>query len=98
MTAIATNANSSSSPPRKLHPYELALKELTFLTDETAKCQICLETISDAHVIPGCLHRFCGVCIKESLQKNEIKYTEGAEAVPDVKFNTFVSGGNDIYI
>uniref|UniRef100_A0A7S3Q360 RING-type E3 ubiquitin transferase n=1 Tax=Chaetoceros debilis TaxID=122233 RepID=A0A7S3Q360_9STRA len=100
MAVIATIATSSSPPsPRKLHPYELALKELTFLTDETAKCQICLETISDAHIIPGCLHRFCGGCIKESLQKNGNECTECGGKVhvltknylrKDVKFDTFI--------
>ncbi len=30
------------------------------------------------------------------MQENEIKYTGGGEAVPDVKFDTFVSGDNDI--
>ena len=89
---------SCRSPPRKFHPYELVLKELTSLTDEHAECPICLETISHAHIVPGCLHRFCGNCIKEALRKCNNECPECREAIPtkrhlrkDAKFDTFVS-------
>ena len=32
------------------------------------KCAICLEIVTDPHIIPECCHRFCGSCIKESIQ------------------------------
>lgn len=89
---------SSRSSPRKFHPYELALKELTSLTDDHAECPICLETISHAHVVPECLHRFCGYCIKEALRKCNNECPECRETIPtkrhlrkDAKFDTFVS-------
>ena len=31
-------------------------------------CAICLEIVTDPHIIPECCHRFCGSCIKESIQ------------------------------
>ena len=33
------------------------------------KCAICLEKLSDPHLLPDCCHRFCGPCIKESIAK-----------------------------
>lgn len=46
-----------------------ALSSLTSLVDDSFECSICLDTYSDPSVIPECLHRFCGACIKESIQK-----------------------------
>jgi hypothetical protein len=40
----------------------------SILTDEM-RCSICLETYTDPHVLPECMHRFCKVCIKKSLRK-----------------------------
>ena len=46
---------------------KLALSKLTSLVDNNFGCSICLDTFSDPHVIPECLHRFCGACVKESI-------------------------------
>ncbi|GFH58513.1 hypothetical protein CTEN210_14989 [Chaetoceros tenuissimus] len=36
------------------------------------ECAICLEIVTDPHIIPECCHRFCGSCIKESIKaRNE---------------------------
>ena len=48
---------------------KLALSKLTSLVDNNFECCICLDTFSDPHVIPECLHRFCGACVKESIRK-----------------------------
>ena len=48
---------------------KLALSTLTSLVDNDFECSICLDTFSDPHVIPECLHRFCGACVKESIRK-----------------------------
>ncbi|GFH58518.1 hypothetical protein CTEN210_14994 [Chaetoceros tenuissimus] len=32
------------------------------------KCAICLEIVTDPHIIPECCHRFCGPCINESIK------------------------------
>ena len=45
----------------------LSLSKLTSLVDNNFKCSICLDTFSDPHVIPECLHRFCGAWVKDSL-------------------------------
>ena len=47
----------------------LALTTLTSLVDNSFECSICLGTYSDPYVIPECLHRFCGACVKESIRK-----------------------------
>jgi hypothetical protein len=47
----------------------LALTTLTSLVDNSFECSICLDTYSDPYVIPECLHRFCGACVKESIRK-----------------------------
>ena len=46
-----------------------ALSKLTSLVDNNFECSICLDTFSDPHVTPECLHRFCGGCVKESIRK-----------------------------
>ena len=46
----------------------LALSTLGTLVD-SFECSICLDTYTDPYVIPECLHRFCGACIKESIGK-----------------------------
>ena len=46
----------------------LALTTLTSLVDNSFECYICLDTYSDPYVIPECLHRFCGACVKESVR------------------------------
>lgn len=46
-----------------------ALSSLTSLVDDSFECSICLDTYSDPSVIPECLHRFCGACVKESIRK-----------------------------
>ena len=46
-----------------------ALSKLTPLVDNHFECGICLDSYSDPHVIPECLHRFCGACVKESIRK-----------------------------
>ena len=45
----------------------LALSKLTSLVDNSFECSIFLDTFSDPHAIPECLHRFCGACVKESI-------------------------------
>ncbi|KAF8336586.1 uncharacterized protein EI90DRAFT_3119834 [Cantharellus anzutake] len=35
------------------------------------QCQICLELISRPHIIPGCGHEFCGLCIRDWLTKSQ---------------------------
>jgi hypothetical protein len=51
------------------HHLNMALSTLTSLFDNNFECSICLDTFSDPHVIPECLHRFCGACVKESIRK-----------------------------
>ena len=46
-----------------------ALESLKALVDEQFECPICLDTCTDTHINPKCLHRFCGDCIKERLRK-----------------------------
>jgi E3 ubiquitin-protein ligase RNF1/2 len=46
-----------------------ALSTLTSLVYNNFKCSIYLDTFADPHVIPECLHRFCGACVKESIRK-----------------------------
>ena len=60
----AQNQNTTSNDHLKL-----ALSTLTSLVDNNFECSICLDTFSDPHVIPECLHRFCGACVKESIRK-----------------------------
>ncbi len=48
---------------------KLALSTLTSLVENNFECSICLDTYSDPHVIPECLRRFCGACVKESIRK-----------------------------
>ena len=61
----ARTQNTTSNDHRKL-----ALSKLTSLVlDNNFECSICLDTFSDPHVIPECLHRFCGGCVKESIRK-----------------------------
>jgi len=50
---------------RKLHQAIELLKAIV----EDLQCPVCLEHLTDAHISPECLHRFCGDCIKESLRK-----------------------------
>ncbi|GFH44358.1 hypothetical protein CTEN210_00832 [Chaetoceros tenuissimus] len=46
---------------------EEELEKKNFYKDFT--CAICLEKLSDPHLLPDCCHRFCGGCIKESIAK-----------------------------
>ena len=62
-------------------------------------CSICLNTIVDAHFIEGCLHRFCGDCIKEHYQKcsnqcPECQYpiSSNQQLIQDLQFSEFVRG------
>ena len=62
-------------------------------------CSICLNTIVDAHFIEGCLHRFCGDCIKEHYQKcsnqcPECQYpiSSNQKLIQDLQFSEFVRG------
>jgi hypothetical protein len=45
------------------------LASLKKFLEEEFECAICLESCTDTLVNPECNHRFCGKCIKESLQK-----------------------------
>eukprot|EP00979_Chaetoceros_neogracilis_P011023 scaffold2654_cov245-Chaetoceros_neogracile.AAC.1 len=45
----------------------LALQILRDLVTDEFECAICLDTCTDTNVNPQCGHRFCKVCIKESL-------------------------------
>jgi len=45
------------------------LASLKKFREEEFECTICLEPCTDTLVNPECNHRFCGKCIKESLQK-----------------------------
>eukprot|EP01083_Nonionella_stella_P134444 409055_1 len=51
----------------KIHSALLKLKGI--VDNATFECSICLETITDTHVFPGCHHTFCGPCIKDSIRK-----------------------------
>ena len=31
------------------------------------RCPLCGDMVTDAHVNPECMHRYCGTCIKHSL-------------------------------
>jgi len=64
MNMSAQTQNTTSNDHLKL-----ALSTLTSLVDNNFECSICLDTFSDPHVIPECLHRFCGACVKESIRK-----------------------------
>ena len=60
---MKTKVDASHSPQRD--PLQI-LRDL--VTDEF-ECAICLHTCTDTNVNPQCGHRFCKVCIKESLSK-----------------------------
>jgi len=68
----SSNIPSTCTPTRTCTDTRLgtnALQSLESLKAYYFTCAICLETLSDTHVTPDCLHRFCGDCIKESLRK-----------------------------
>eukprot|EP00979_Chaetoceros_neogracilis_P002256 scaffold394_cov161-Chaetoceros_neogracile.AAC.11 len=43
------------------------LQILRDLVSDEFECAICLDTCTDTNINPQCGHRFCKVCIKESL-------------------------------
>jgi hypothetical protein len=49
--------------------FSSVLASLKKFLEEEFECAICLETCTDTLVNPECNHRFCGKCIKESLNK-----------------------------
>jgi len=54
--------------PNHIH-ITAALATLKSLVETNFECSICHDVCADPHVIPECLHRFCGVCIKESIRQ-----------------------------
>ena len=46
-----------------------ALLTLNSLVDKSFGCSICIDSYTDPYAIPACLHRFCGACVKESIQR-----------------------------
>ena len=81
-----------------------AIELLKGLVEEEFECAVCLDICTDSHVIPECLHRFCGVCIKESLRKcnNECPtcrahVTTRRDLRKDTKFDTIVSTNRNVY-
>jgi E3 ubiquitin-protein ligase RNF1/2 len=57
--------NNSTTPSH----ITAALGTLKALVDNNFECSICLDTYTNPHVVPECLHRFCGACIKESIRQ-----------------------------
>lgn len=45
------------------------LQDILERIDDQIECPICLDTLTDTHIVPSCQHRFCGDCIKQSLSK-----------------------------
>jgi len=41
----------------------------TSILKDEMRCSICLETYTDPHVLPECMHRFCKACVKNALRK-----------------------------
>ena len=66
--ATRTHCSNMTAPIKHDH-LALALSVLTSLVDNNFECSICLDTFTDPHVIPECLHRFCSACVKESIRK-----------------------------
>ena len=61
-------------------------------------CAVCSRPCTDTHIIPECLHRFCGSCIKESIRKEGKKcpvcdtvITKTREVRKDAKYGSVVS-------
>jgi hypothetical protein len=61
-------------------------------------CAICLEIMTDCYVVPECLHRFCGACIKKSIRtcKNQCPTCRASVSTQrslriDSRFNDLVS-------
>jgi len=61
-------------------------------------CAVCSRTCTDTHIIPECLHRFCGGCIKASIRNEGKKcpvcdtvITKTREVRKDAKYGSVVS-------
>lgn len=46
-----------------------AIASLKSIVNDEFKCAICLDVCKNPHVVPECLHRFCGECISQSIRK-----------------------------
>ncbi len=75
------------------------LESFDALAEQYFKCPVCLEIMSgDSYIIPECMHRFCGDCIKKSIRVCKNQCPECRTAVStqrslrvDNNFNDFVS-------
>ena len=54
-----------------LHPNEILEKLSKWVStiEPHLKCPLCGDVMTDAHVNPECMHRYCGECINHSLQE-----------------------------
>lgn len=59
-----------SAPTNNRDDIKEALSTLNSLVENEFKCPLCCETYTDPHIIPECLHRFCGTCAKKEIQGN----------------------------
>jgi hypothetical protein len=59
-----------SAPKKNREDLKEALSTLNSLVENEFKCPLCCDTYTDPHIIPECLHRFCGTCAKKEIAGN----------------------------
>ncbi len=76
MSATASNKSQSSQNRAltqtlkpKPKPTLTQIQGMLETVDDHMECPICLDTLTETHIVPSCQHRFCGGCIKQSLSK-----------------------------
>jgi len=65
----------------------IAIGLLSGLVNNAFECSICLDTYTDAHVVPVCQHHFCGVCIKDGLRKCNNESSIACVPLLSIRFN-----------
>mmetsp|Transcript_13704 Transcript_13704/g.20600 ORF Transcript_13704/g.20600 Transcript_13704/m.20600 type:complete len:217 (+) Transcript_13704:27-677(+) len=68
--ALALAPAPAPAPNKNREDLKAALANLTSLVENEFKCPLCCDTYTDPHIIPECLHRFCGTCAKRHMQDN----------------------------
>lgn len=55
---------------RELHETRARSGRKRALLLEEIRCSICLEYMTDPHLLPTCYHRFCRQCIHDAMREN----------------------------
>ena len=81
------------------------LASLKKFRDEEFECAVCLEPCTNTLINPECSHRFCGKCIKESLNKCNHECPTCRVPIPtyrtcrrDPQFDRIVSTSTFVYV